>query len=158
MKGGEKCISGRKRFWRQSLLAYELKGYLQCKSKDKNGGAKMARREPRKVARILAGLAKVNKKEHYRIRRVDLIKLTGRKTISDDLLVQIRERAHERGYILVDLGEGFAVLEARPMERYRRFSWEAISKYIRKSKEGVGEKASSEVAKRGLRNDREDRE
>lgn len=87
-------------------MAYGLKGYLQCKLKDKNGGAKMVRREPRKVARILAGLAKVNKKEHYRIRRVDLIKLTGRKTISDDLLVQIRERAHERGVYFGRSGGG----------------------------------------------------
>ena len=118
----------------------------------------MSRRKPRKIAEILAGLAKVNKKEHYRIRGVDLIKLTGRKTISDDLLVQIRERAHEGGYILVDLGEGFAVLEARPMERYRRFSWEVISNYIKKSKEAAGGKANREGTKRGLRNDREDRE
>lgn len=116
----------------------------------------MARREPKKVARILAGLAEVNKKKHYRIRRVDLIKLTGRKTISDGLLGQIQERAHERGYILVDLGEGFAVLEARPMERYRRLSWEAISKYMRKSKDGGEGKASSEGKGQGKTNNRED--
>ncbi len=116
----------------------------------------MARREPKKVARILAGLAEVKKKEHYRIRRIDLIKLTGRKTISDGLLSQIQERAHERGYIFVDLGEAFAVLEARPMERYRRFSWEAISKYLRKSKDGGEGKASSEGGKQGKTNIQED--
>ncbi len=56
----------------------------------------------------------------YRISRSYFLALTGRKTLDDATLRKIQTRTHEKGYILVDLGDEFAVLKETSIKKIKR--------------------------------------
>lgn len=86
-----------------------------------------------KISGTLARLARKKfggRDGRYRIARSDLISLIGTKTLSDPTFNRIRARLHEKGYIAVDLGAQFAVIEEKPMKTYRKVPRRIIEELI----------------------------
>jgi len=75
---------------------------------------------------VVASLAKIYEQEfggkergRFKIARSSLRRLTGSKRLHDDALRDITDAAFEAGYVLVDLGDYFALVEEAVMLNYR---------------------------------------
>lgn len=55
----------------------------------------------------------------FKIARSNLRRLTGRKRLDDKALSDITDAAFDAGYVLIDLGDYFAVVEEAVMLNYR---------------------------------------
>lgn len=79
--------------------------------------------EARKVVELLAKIYEQEfggkERGRFKIARSSLRRLTGRKRLDDQALKDITDAAFEEGYVLIDLGDYFAVVEEAVMLNYR---------------------------------------
>lgn len=75
---------------------------------------------------VVASLAKIYEQEfggkergRFKIARSSLRRLTGNKRLHDKALSDIADAAFDAGYVLIDLGDYFAVVEEAVMLNYR---------------------------------------
>jgi hypothetical protein len=68
----------------------------------------------------------------YKISRRNLRRLSGRKRLEDTTIEKIVEAAYDQGFIMVDLGDDFAVVEEGVMLNYRPVPKVILSRYVSK--------------------------
>lgn len=80
----------------------------------------------KKPQEVVASLTKIYEQEfggkergRFKITRSGLRRLTGSKRLNDNALNDIADAAFDAGYVLVDLGDHFAVVEVAVMLSYR---------------------------------------
>ena len=66
----------------------------------------------------------------YRISRRNLRRLSGKKRLEDGTIQKIVEAAYDRGFVIIDLGDEFAVIEEGVMANYRPAPKAVLSQYI----------------------------
>src|SRR5262245_54249883 len=66
----------------------------------------------------------------YKISRRNLRLLSGRKRLEDTTTAKIMESLYNLGFIMVDLGDDFAVVEEGVMLNYRPVPRAVLSKYL----------------------------
>lgn len=66
----------------------------------------------------------------FQIQRSIFRKLAGRKNLHDTFVVEVSEECADLGYILIPLGDIFAVIEENIMLSYRKVPKSVFSKYL----------------------------
>ena len=105
-----------------------------------------------KMAETLVRLARTKfyaGRGKYRIPRSYFLALTGIKTLNDTFLRKIQAITHGKGYILVDLGDEFAVLRESSIKKIKRqVPKEIFKEFMEELHPKKEEKKSSAKAKK----------
>ena len=94
---------------------------------------------PADVAKELAGIYEKTfggkKRGRYKISRGSLCRLSSRKRLEDSTIDKITDAAYDIGYIIVNLGEYFAVVEESVMLNYRPVPKSVLSEFIQNNEQ-----------------------
>ncbi len=107
---------------------------------------------PTKVAKILKDLYSKKfwskPKGKYQITKEHLIQLTGQKTIDDSQINNIKHKLEQLGFVIIDIGASFAIIEMKILSGFRKVPKRIIEEYIEKSEE-KRKKSRKKIKKKG---------
>ena len=94
---------------------------------------------PADVAKDLADIYEKTfggkKRGRYKISRGSLCSLSSRKRLEDSIIDKITDAAYDIGYIIVNIGEYFAVVEEGVMLNYRPVPKSVLSEFVQNNEQ-----------------------
>ncbi|MDO9528556.1 MAG: hypothetical protein Q7J27_05265 [Syntrophales bacterium] len=87
-------------------------------------------------------------KGRYRISRADLLKIANEKTFNDDNIKKIQTNIQKKGFVLVDLGSEFAIIDDKSMYNYRKVTKKIVAEYAEKMGEKEPETGKKQANKK----------
>jgi hypothetical protein len=94
---------------------------------------KKKRRTPEQVADILDDIYEERfggkKRGRYKISRVGLRQLSNRMTLKESIIELIIDEVNEYGYIMIEVEDGYALIEERIVANFRSVPKSLINKY-----------------------------
>lgn len=108
----------------------------------------MVYREPAEVVQILGEIYELKfggkRRGKYRITRVDLRKLAGRKKLHATIVEEIKDLMLESGYLMGEVADYFVLIDVRVIEGYRKLPRAILKPYWEEDEDEEAAKGTAE--------------